>query len=134
MNDVTLTVRVNKKIGIAEWERFEQLADEKNALWKIFWAISNDKKRIKKNKICPISYFNKFVMPSLEIPMREFITQSDGKGMMIHKDDIETILSLYVKLIPDNECETCGKETSFIDKLDKHFDNPYGTLEEIMDS
>ena len=47
-NDDKLTVIVNKEIGIAEWERFEQLADEKLELWRIFWAISKDKEQIKK--------------------------------------------------------------------------------------
>ena len=28
-NENKLSVRINKKIGIPEWERFEQLADEK---------------------------------------------------------------------------------------------------------
>lgn len=115
MNEVTLTIKVNKKIGLPEWERFEQLADEKNELWRIFWAISNDKKKIKKQNICAISYFNKFVMPSLEVPMKEFIVDRT-----LDKSDIETILSLYVKLIPQNECETCDCEKFFIDKLNRH--------------
>ena len=57
-NENKLSVRINKKIGIPEWERFEQLADEKKELWRIFWAISNDKEQIKKEKICSIAYFN----------------------------------------------------------------------------
>jgi|TARA_B100001094_G_scaffold250781_2_gene248414 hypothetical protein len=131
MSETRLTVIINKEIGIPEWERFEQLADEKKELWRIFWAISNDKAQIKKDKICPIAYFNKFVMDSLEVPMREFITESDD-GIVINKSDIETILSLYVKLIPQNQCEICGKETSFIDKLNKHYECPHLELDEIM--
>lgn len=108
-------IKVNKKIGIPEWERFEQLADEKEELWKIFWAISNDKKNIVQDNICAISYFNRFVMPSLESPMREFITEQ-----ILDKSDIETILSLYVGLIPRNVCKTCDCEEKFINKLHKH--------------
>ena len=32
MSDMRLSVIINKKIGVAEWERFEQLADEKNRI------------------------------------------------------------------------------------------------------
>ena len=106
---------------------------KKIELWKIFWAISNDKAKIKKDKICPIAYFNKFVMDSLEGPMREFITENENpNATIIDKSDIETILSLYVKLIPQNQCSICGKETSFIDKLNKHYECPYQSLDEIM--
>lgn len=134
MSDLKLAVIINKNIGIPEWERFEYLADEKEELWKIFWAISNDKDRIKKNKICPIAYFNKYVMASLEGPMREFIIENEDEesNTVLHKEDIETILSLYVKLIPQNQCNVCGKETSFISKLQKHYECPYESLAEIM--
>jgi hypothetical protein len=71
-------------------------------------------------------------MSSLEGPMREFILESDEDGTLIHKEDIETILSLYIKLIPANECEICGSEKSFIDKLDKHYNCRYEPLEELM--
>jgi len=132
-NDDKLTVIVNKEIGIAEWERFEQLADEKLELWRIFWAISKDKEQIKKEKICSIAYFNQFVMSSLELPIREFISESDEDDCLtLHKDDIETVLSLYIKLIPKSECEICGKEKSFIDKLEKHYESSYDSLGEIM--
>jgi len=134
-NELNLTVIINKEIGIAEWERFEQLADEKLELWKIFWAISNDKEQIKKHNICPISYFNKYVMASLEGPIREFITESDNESSLtLNKEDIETVLSLYIKLIPKNECDVCGNETSFINKLEKHYEYSYDSLEEIMNS
>tara|TARA_B110000908_G_C10250287_1_gene451553 strand:- start:2072 stop:2485 length:414 start_codon:yes stop_codon:yes gene_type:complete len=132
-NENKLSVRINKKIGIPEWERFEQLADEKKELWRIFWAISNDKEQIKKEKICSIAYFNQFVMSSLELPMREFITESDEDDCLtLHKDDIETVLSLYIKLIPKSDCEICGNEKSFIDKLEKHYESSYDSLDDIM--
>ena len=35
-------------VDIDGWKRFEQLADENPSLWDIFWALSKDKKIIKK--------------------------------------------------------------------------------------
>ena len=65
---------------------------------------------------------------SCNIQMRKYYQQA----VVINKSDIETILSLYVKLIPQNQCEICGKESSFIDKLNKLYECPHMELDEIM--
>jgi hypothetical protein len=111
-----ISLSLDKNILFKEWERFEQLADDKDELWKIFWAISNDKEEIIKEKICAISYFSEYVMNSLEKPMKEFISEKKLKG-----NDIETLLSLFFQLIPKSKCETCDGQKFFIDKLDKHY-------------
>ena len=112
MTDTVHRIKIHKKIGVKQWERFEELADEKDDLWKIFWAISNDKGIVKKEKICAIQYFNKFVLPSLERPMLEWAEEKN-----LTTNDIEIILSLYVNLIPKEECENCDCTERFLEKL-----------------
>ena len=99
-------IDLNKKINIKEWERFEELADINDRLWRIFWTISNDKKEIKANKICRNFYFNRFVLSDLYEPLKEL-----SSNRIINHKDIEIIFSLYLKLIPECECEDCVGET-----------------------
>ena len=110
------TINIDKDIGIKEWERFEELGDSKEELWEIFRNICNDKKNIIKRNMCRVEYFSDYVMPSLEEPMRNFITEKN-----ITKTDIEIILALYTKLLPKTKCDTCDCVNCFIKKMSKHY-------------
>ena len=80
---------INTEIGVEEWERFEELADDKEYLWKIFHSIINDKKLIESENLCGTKYISQYIMPELEEPIRDFIYERK-----INRRDIE-IISLY---------------------------------------
>jgi|TARA_R110000823_G_scaffold309032_3_gene433001 hypothetical protein len=106
---------INTEIGVEEWERFEELADDKEYLWKIFHSIINDKKLIESENLCGTKYISQYIMPELEEPIRDFIYERK-----INRRDIEIILSLYIKLLPKNECEFCDDLDCFVEKVDRH--------------
>ena len=99
-------IKLNKKIDIKAWERFEELADIDDKLWRIFWTICNDKEEIKRNQICRNFYFNRFVLSDLYEPMKKLTSKRT-----INTKDIEIIFSLYLKLIPECKCVECVGET-----------------------
>ena len=95
-------IKTNRKIGLAAWERFEELADKHETLWNIFWGIAHDKKKIKERDICAIVYFQKFILPAVETIFSELVHQKE-----IDKNDVEITLSLFLKLIPNEKCKNC---------------------------
>ncbi len=116
MMNYNVILNINKNIGVKEWERFEVLADDSQDLWQLFWYISGDKEKIIKNNMCAFKYFADYIMPTLEIPIRRFLEEDK-----LLKTDIETILSLYIKLLPKTKCEECDGLNCFIQKMGKHF-------------
>ena len=106
---------VTKRIGVKEWSRFEDLADDKEDLWTIFKDICEDKKTLIEKEMCGFDYFQNYVMPHLETPIKSFLDENK-----LAKNDIEIIISLYLKLLPKNECKTCGSYECLIQKMNKH--------------
>ena len=109
--NTTEQIKTNLNIDIDRWNRFEVLADENTELWEIFWGISKDKEKIKDREICGIVYFYRFILPSLDDIFTKLINKKEAS-----KDDIEIILSLYLKLIPKETCESCD----CIEKIEKN--------------
>ena len=99
-------IKLSKNIDINAWERFEELADIDEKLWRIFWNISRDKEEIKDNNICKNFYFNRFVIGDMYAPLKGLATKK-----IIDKEDIEIIFSLFLKMVPDCDCEECEGET-----------------------
>tara|TARA_R110000824_G_scaffold149827_9_gene320179 strand:- start:71 stop:436 length:366 start_codon:yes stop_codon:yes gene_type:complete len=104
-------IKTNLKIGIERWERFEVLADKNTVLWEIFWGIAKDKEKIKERELCAIVYFYRFILPALDEVFTKLLSKEQA-----NKDDIEIILSLYLKLIPKEICEDCD----CIEKIEKN--------------
>ena len=113
-------LNINKKIGLKEWERFEVLADESQDLWQLFWHISDDKEKIVEKKMCAFKYFADYIMPTLETPIRKFLVDDE-----LLKTDIETIFSLYMKLLPKTKCDECDGLDCFVQKMGKHYNQEY---------
>ena len=95
-------INLQKEIDIDAWNRFEEIADTEEKMWEIFWTISKDKKEIENNKICRNFYFNRFVLSSLYEPL---MTLSNKQ--QIHTEDIEIVFSLFLKMLPEYECNEC---------------------------
>lgn len=95
-------VNLKRKIEIDEWLRFEEIADREPSLWKVFWDISSDKNQIESNKICRNFYFNRFILSSSYNPLMKLSTEN-----ILTTDDIEIIFSLFLKMVPEFECEDC---------------------------
>ncbi len=93
-------------VDIDGWKRFEQLADENPSLWDIFWALSKDKKIIKKSGRCGVEYFDEALMPNLYLVMKNMWTNDN-----LDFEDLQIILSLFVQMIPKGQCENCDCET-----------------------
>tara|TARA_R110001599_G_scaffold350676_2_gene581194 strand:+ start:89 stop:442 length:354 start_codon:yes stop_codon:yes gene_type:complete len=90
------------KIGWDEWTRFEQMSDEFEFLWEMFWVIINDKKEIEDNQICKRGYFELYVIPNL-VPKLRFMT-----SVIEDADDLDIILSLFIQLVPEIKCVDCN--------------------------
>ena len=90
------------KIGLDEWARFEEMSDEFDFLWKMFWTISSDKKELKYHNICKRGYFEVYVIPNL-VPQLRLMT-----NVIEDADDLDIILSLFLQLIPDKACSNCN--------------------------
>lgn len=91
-------------IGINEWTRFEELADREEFLWNMFWTIAGDKKELSYHKICKRGYFEVFVIPAL-VPRLKIMS---FHNLVEDADDLDIILSLYLKLIPERDCVNCN--------------------------
>ena len=102
MEDDMLVVNLKRKIDIEEWLRFEEIADEEPSLWKVFWDISSDKEQIESNNICRNFYFNRFILSNSYNPLMKLTTDNQ-----LTTDDIEIIFSLFLKMVPEFECENC---------------------------
>lgn len=100
--DDMLVVNLKRKIDIEEWLRFEEIADEEPSLWKVFWDISSDKEQIESNNICRNFYFNRFILSNSYNPLMKLTTDNQ-----LTTDDIEIIFSLFLKMVPEFECENC---------------------------
>ena len=110
VDNINPHIKTNLKIDIDRWERFEELADENTVLWEIFWGITKDKEKIKERQLCAIVYFYRFILPSLDEIFTKLLHEN-----LASKDDIEIILSLYLKLIPKKTCDNC----ECIEKIEK---------------
>ena len=113
-------ININKEIGVGEWERFEELADYTQELWEIFWFISGDKEKIIEKKMCSFEYFGEYIMPTFEIPIKNMLSKE-----ILIKSDIETIISLYIKLLPETKCSYCDGLTCFVQKMSSHYKVEY---------
>lgn len=92
------------EIGLHEWNRFEVLADKEPFLWDLFWTISSDKKELDYHKICKRGYFEVYVIPTL-VPRLKIMS---FHNIVEDADDLDIILSLYLKLVPEKECVNCN--------------------------
>lgn len=102
VDNINPHIKTNLNINIDRWERFEELADEHTLLWEVFWGISNDKDKIKERDVCAIVYFHKFILPALDNLFSQLLLKNK-----LSKDDVEIVLSLYIKLIPQDVCKEC---------------------------
>ena len=94
------------KIGWDEWSRFEEMSDKDEFLWDMFWTIAGDKKELAHHKICKRGYFEVYVIPKLIPRLRGLSIYSIVRNI----NDFDIILSLFLQLIPDRDCENCNCE------------------------